>query len=59
MVIGISVQALLLALVIRVHKAYGTLDTRVLSEKIAAEIEPINNIQVLPESEQPPVEQAS
>lgn len=36
-VIGVSVQALLLALVIRVYKAYGTLDTRVLSEKIAAE----------------------
>ncbi len=36
-VIGVSVQALLLALVIRVYKAYGTLDTRILAEKIAAE----------------------
>lgn len=36
-VIGVSVQALLLALVVRVYKAYGTLDTRVLAEKIAAE----------------------
>ncbi len=36
-VIGVGVQALALALVIKSYKAYGTLDTKVLAEKIAEE----------------------
>ena len=36
-VIGVSVQALALALVVKAYKAYGTLDMQVLSEKIAEE----------------------
>jgi len=36
-VIGVGVQALALALVIKSYKAYGTLDTKVLAEKIAQE----------------------
>jgi len=36
-VIGVGVQALALALVIKTYKAYGTLDTQVLAQKIAEE----------------------
>ncbi|TGO03516.1 hypothetical protein PN36_05670 [Candidatus Thiomargarita nelsonii] len=36
-VIGVGVQALALALVVKTYKAYGTLDTKVLAEKIAQE----------------------
>lgn len=36
-VIGVSVQALLLSLAIKVYQAHNTLDTRILAEKIAAE----------------------
>ncbi|MDM8558563.1 NADH-quinone oxidoreductase subunit K [Candidatus Parabeggiatoa sp. HSG14] len=36
-VIGVGVQALALALVIKTYKAYGTLDTKELAEKIAQE----------------------
>ena len=34
-VIGVGIQALALALVIKTYKAYGTLDTQVLAQKIA------------------------
>jgi multicomponent Na+:H+ antiporter subunit C len=36
-VIGVGVQALALALIVKTYKAYGTLDTKVLAEKIAQE----------------------
>jgi len=36
-VIGVGVQALALALVVKTYKAYGTLDTKELAEKIAQE----------------------
>ncbi len=36
-VIGVGVQALALALVIKTYKAYGTLDTQILAQKIAEE----------------------
>jgi len=36
-VIGVGVQALALALVIKTYKAYGTLDTQILARKIAEE----------------------
>lgn len=36
-VIGVSVQALALALVVQTYKVYGTLDTKVLAAKIAEE----------------------
>ncbi|HEC84482.1 MAG: Na+/H+ antiporter subunit C [Candidatus Parabeggiatoa sp. nov. 2] len=36
-VIGVGVQALALALVIKTYKAYGTLDTKELAQKIAEE----------------------
>jgi len=36
-VIGVGVQALALALVVKTYKAYGTLDTKVLAQKIAQE----------------------
>jgi len=36
-VIGVGVQALALALVIKTYKAYGTLDTKQLSQHLAAE----------------------
>ncbi len=36
-VIGVGVQALALALVVKTYKAYGTLDTQELAEKIAQE----------------------
>jgi len=36
-VIGVSVQALALALAVRTYQAYGTLDSKVLAQKIAAE----------------------
>lgn len=36
-VIGVGVLAVALALVIQVHRAYGTLDTRAVAERLAAE----------------------
>ncbi len=36
-VIGVGVQALALALVVKTYKAYGTLDTQILAQKLAEE----------------------
>ncbi len=36
-VIGVGIQALALALVIKTYKAYGTLDTQILARKLTEE----------------------